>query len=99
MNRIYKTGDRVWIYDCPCEPRFATIIKKLDGVNAYHVEFKEGREKIRLYTDSHIYKYPEDLHKMICDMHDDSHMISRYAHHYEEFEDDDNPNNPIGWVK
>lgn len=100
MNRIYKTGDRVWIYDCPCEPRHAIIIEKFDDLDAYKVEHKEGRDKIRTYTGNNIYKYPDDLQLMICHMKDDACHIDRMALHFEEFSFDlDNPNNPIGWVK
>lgn len=94
----FKKGDRVWVYDCPCKPRLATIISKMDGLEAYQIEFKEGREKIRTYIGDKIYKYPDGLHLMICHMKDDIAHIDRIVMEFEEFSSDlENPNNPLGW--
>lgn len=98
INRTFNVGDKVWVYDCPCEPRHATIIEKLHGLDVYKVEYKNGREKIRVHSVYSIYKYPDDLYIMICHMKDDSFHIDRMASHFEEFSSDlENPNNPIGW--
>lgn len=98
--RIYEKGEKVWVYDCPCEPRLGTIIDKVDSLDAYQVEHKEGRDKLRLYSGYKLYKYPDDLHLMICNIKDDINHLDRIVGHLEEFSWDlQNPNNPIAWVE
>ena len=52
----YKTGDKVWVYECSLKPRLATIVEKMDLVDAYKVEHKEGRDKVRTYGIYSIFK-------------------------------------------
>jgi hypothetical protein len=97
MKRVYTTGDKIWVYDCPCSPRFATILSKMDEIDAYHVEHKNGRDKVRVYTESHIYKYPEDRMRLLSSLKDDSYHLGKMANEFEESINNNNPNNEFIW--
>ena len=90
MAKEFFKGDKVWIYDSPCEPRLATIVCKMSQVEAYQVEYKEGREKLRVYGTHNIFEYPDGLNEMVCKMRDDAFYLTKMV---KEFE-----NNPIMWA-
>jgi hypothetical protein len=84
MTKQYFKGDKVWIYDSPCSPRLATIFQKMTGLDAYSVDFKDGRESIRTYTGHCIFAYPEGLNEMVCKMKDDAFSLDKAAKEFEE---------------
>ena len=89
MAKDFFKGDKVWIYDCPCEPRLATIVSKFSQVNAYQIEFKEGRDKFRTYCDHNIFMYPDDLERLLAQMSDDAFYLNKMQKEFEK--------NPVMW--
>jgi hypothetical protein len=77
MKRNYNLGDKVWVYDCPCEPRLAKIIEIYTNPEYYKIEYEEGREKIRTYTGDHIFKYPDDFEKLHSKIQDDAFYLKK----------------------
>ena len=93
-----KIGQRVWIYNSPLRPEFATIIGKLEGFEAYEVKHKDGREKIKVYISDYIFAYPDDRYFLIDKLYQHSQSLNDYAEELEEFAEENNPNNPTLWI-
>jgi hypothetical protein len=70
----------VWVYDPPCCPFKAFIVDKIDGLNAYRVKLKESDvSNVRTFSESKIFKLPENKQLLIDRIEEDSYYLKQYA--------------------